>query len=119
MPVVLEDYEAVMKVTLVIGLSESRLIKCDYQLNKNNPMGIILWIIFGALVGWIASIIMSTDEQQGVILNVVVGIVGAIIGGWLMSFFGESGVSGFNLYSFIVALVGAVVLISAVKLIRN
>ncbi len=82
-------------------------------------MGIILWIIFGALVGWVASMIMNTDSQQGVVLNVVVGIVGAMIGGWLMSFFGESGVSGFNLYSFLVALLGAVVLISAVKFIRN
>lgn len=82
-------------------------------------MGIILWIIFGGLVGWIASMIMNTDNQQGIILNVVVGIVGAIIGGYLMSFLGESGVSGFNLYSFIVALVGAVVLISVVKFIKN
>jgi len=82
-------------------------------------MGIILWIIFGGLVGWIASMIMNTDGQQGIILNIVVGIIGAILGGWLMSFFGESGVSGFNLYSFLVALVGAIVLISAVKFIRN
>ncbi len=82
-------------------------------------MGIILWIIFGALVGWVASMIMNTDSQQGVILNVVVGIVGAMLGGWLMSFLGEGGVDGFNLYSFLVALVGAVVLISALKFIRN
>ncbi len=61
-------------------------------------MGIILWIIFGALVGWIASAIMHTGE--GVVMDIVIGIVGAIIGGWLMSFFGKTGVSGFNLYSF-------------------
>ncbi len=82
-------------------------------------MGIILWIVFGALVGWIASIIMNTDGQQGVILNVVVGIIGASLGGYLMSFVGESGVSGFNLYSFIVAVVGAVVLLAIVKLVRG
>ena len=72
-------------------------------------MGIILWIIFGALVGWIASAIMKTND--GVILDIVIGIVGAIIGGWLMSFFGQSGITGFNLYSFVVALLGAIVLI--------
>ncbi len=82
-------------------------------------MGIILWIIFGALVGWIASLVMKTDQQQGLVLNIVVGIVGAVLGGWLMSFFGESGVTGFNLYSFIVALVGAIVLITIVKALRR
>jgi len=82
-------------------------------------MGIILWIIFGALVGWIASIIMKTDAQQGAFLNIVVGIVGAVLGGWIMSFFGQSGTTGFNIYSFIVALIGAVVLIAIVKAVRQ
>ena len=82
-------------------------------------MGIILWVIFGGLVGWIASMIMKTNAQQGIFLNILVGIVGALIGGWLMSFFGKSGVSGFNLYSFLVALAGAVILIGIVKLLRR
>lgn len=82
-------------------------------------MGVILWIIFGALVGWIASMVMETDAEQGAILNIVVGIVGAVIGGWLMSFFGKSPVTGFNLYSFVVALLGAVVLIAIVKALRR
>lgn len=82
-------------------------------------MGIILWIVFGALVGWIASLVMKTDGEQGALLNIIVGIVGAVIGGWIMSFLGESGVSGFNLYSFIVALVGAVVLIASIKFLRR
>ncbi len=82
-------------------------------------MDIILWIVFGAVVGWIASIIMKTDAQQGPILNIVVGIVGAVLGGWIMNFFGESGTTGFNLYSFVVALVGAVVLIAIVKAVRR
>lgn len=81
-------------------------------------MGIILWIIFGALVGWIASLIMKTDAQQGAVLNIVVGIIGAIIGGWIMSFIGKSSVTGFNFYSFLVALLGAVVLIAIVKALR-
>ncbi|MBA3550785.1 MAG: GlsB/YeaQ/YmgE family stress response membrane protein [bacterium] len=82
-------------------------------------MNIILWIVFGALVGWIASLIMRTDAQQGAILNIVVGVVGAVLGGWIMSMLGQSGVDGFNLYSFVVALVGAVVLIGLVKLARG
>lgn len=82
-------------------------------------MGIILWIIFGALVGWIASLIMKTDPEQGAVINIAVGIVGAVIGGWLMSSFGESGVTGFNFYSFLVALLGAVVLIFLVKILRR
>ncbi len=81
-------------------------------------MGIILWIIFGALVGWIASLIMRTDAQQGAFLNIVVGIVGAVLGGWIMSFIGRSGVTGFNLYSFVVALLGAIVLIAIVRAVR-
>jgi uncharacterized membrane protein YeaQ/YmgE (transglycosylase-associated protein family) len=80
-------------------------------------MGIILWIIFGALVGWVASAIMGSKD--GVLMDIAIGIVGAIIGGWLMSFFGSSGVTGFNLYSFIVAVVGAVVLIAIVRAFRR
>ena len=82
-------------------------------------MGIILWIIFGGLVGWVASLIMKTDAQQGVVLNVIVGMVGAVLGGWIMSFLGQGGVSGFNVYSFVVALIGAVVLIAIVKAVRR
>jgi len=82
-------------------------------------MGIILWIIFGGLVGWIASLIMKTNAQQGILLNIIVGVVGAIIGGWLMSIVGKGGVGGFNLYSFIVALLGACVLIAIVRALRR
>jgi len=82
-------------------------------------MGIILWIVFGAIVGWLASVIMKTSGTQGLLLDIVVGIVGAVLGGWIMSLFGEGGVQGFNLYSFIVALIGAVVLLATVKMIRR
>lgn len=82
-------------------------------------MGIILWIIFGALVGWVASMIMKTDAEQGAMLNIIVGVVGAVIGGWIMSIIGESGVNGFNLYSLLVALLGACVLIAVVKAVRR
>lgn len=82
-------------------------------------MGIILWIIFGGLVGWAASKIMKTDEEQGIIANIIIGIIGAIIGGWLMSWLGNSSVTGFNLYSFLIALLGAVILVSILKWIRK
>jgi len=80
-------------------------------------MGIILWIIFGALVGWVASAIMKSND--GVLMDIVIGIVGAVLGGWIMSLLGQGGVSGFNLYSFIVAVVGAVVLIAIVRALRR
>jgi len=82
-------------------------------------MGIILWVIFGGLVGWVASLIMKTDAEQGMLLNIIVGVVGAVIGGWFMSIIGESGVMDFNLYSFLVALLGACVLIALVKALRH
>ncbi len=82
-------------------------------------MGILIWIVFGGIVGWVGSHIMSTSDQQGIILNIVVGIVGAVLGGYIMNFFGEGGVTGFNLYSFLVALIGAVALLSIVKVVRG
>ncbi len=82
-------------------------------------MGIILWIIFGGLVGWVASLIMKTDAQQGIVLNVVIGIIGAVIGGWIMGSLGQNPGGGFSIYSFIVAIIGAVVLIAIVKALRR
>ena len=82
-------------------------------------MGIIIWIIFGGIVGWVASLIMKSDAEQGVLLNIIVGVVGAVIGGWIMSVLGQSGVNGFDLYSFVVALLGACVLIAVVRALRR
>jgi uncharacterized membrane protein YeaQ/YmgE (transglycosylase-associated protein family) len=78
-------------------------------------MNIILWIVFGALVGWLASLVMGTDARQGAMLNIVVGVIGALVGGLIMNFFGASGVTGFNLYSLLVALLGAIVLVGLVR----
>lgn len=80
-------------------------------------MGIILWIILGGLAGWIASMLMKTDREQGTIADIVIGIIGAVIGGFVMGLFGQSGVTGFNLYSLVVAIIGAVVLIWIGRLI--
>lgn len=82
-------------------------------------MGIITWIIFGALAGWISSMFMKTDATQGVIGNIIMGVVGAIVAGYLMPLLGMSGVTGFNLYSIVVAVVGAMVVISIARMIRR
>ncbi len=82
-------------------------------------MNIIVWIIFGAIAGWIGSMIMGTNEEQGAVANIIIGIVGAIIGGFIFNLFGASDVTGFNVYSLIVAIIGAVVLIAIVKALRG
>ncbi|MBP1762558.1 MAG: GlsB/YeaQ/YmgE family stress response rane protein [Firmicutes bacterium] len=74
-------------------------------------MGIISWIIVGALAGWIASIITGKNAAMGAIANIVVGIVGAILGGFVLNFFGIGGVTGFNLHSILVAIAGACLLL--------
>jgi uncharacterized membrane protein YeaQ/YmgE (transglycosylase-associated protein family) len=80
-------------------------------------VGIILWIVFGAIAGWIAAAITRTE--QGAVGDVIVGIVGAIIGGWIMQAIGASDVNGFNFYSLLVAILGAVVLLAIVNLFRR
>ena len=74
-------------------------------------MGIILWIIFGGIAGWIASIVMKTDSNQGTAMDIIMGIVGAVVGGFLMGLVGQSGVNGFNIYSLVVAVIGAMAVI--------
>lgn len=76
-------------------------------------MSIILWIVLGALAGWIASMIVGNNTSQGAIGNIIVGILGAFIGGWLMQLFGGSGTTlgTINLYSILVAIGGAVLLL--------
>jgi uncharacterized membrane protein YeaQ/YmgE (transglycosylase-associated protein family) len=80
-------------------------------------MEFIIWIIFGGLVGWVASLVMGGGG--GLLWDIIVGIVGAVIGGFIMSLLGVGGVGGFNLYSFLVALFGACVLIFIVRAIRR
>jgi len=80
-------------------------------------MGLILWLIVGGVIGWLASLIMRTDAQQGIFMNIIVGIVGAFIGGLLIS--GGSIGNGLTLNSFLVSLLGAVVLLGVVNLIRR
>lgn len=82
-------------------------------------MNILLWIILGALAGWIASLIMGTNKNQGCLMDIVVGVVGAFLGGLVFSLFGGQGVTGFNIYSLLVAVLGAVILLWIVGLVRK
>ena len=81
-------------------------------------MGLILWLIIGGIIGWLASIIMRTDAQQGILLNIVVGIVGAFIGGLVLSG-GSINSAPLTLYSFLASLLGAVILLAIVNLVRR
>ena len=82
-------------------------------------MGLISWIIIGGLAGWMASKFMETDKSQGVFINIVVGIIGALIGGFVMNLIGGQGVTGFNLWSFIVSLIGSIIFLWILKMIRK
>jgi len=85
-------------------------------------MNIIIWLIVGGLIGWVASRIMRTDARQGIFLNVVVGIVGAVLGGWLLSpLFGVSTINqgDFSLPGLLVSLLGAIILLAIVNLVRR
>jgi uncharacterized membrane protein YeaQ/YmgE (transglycosylase-associated protein family) len=85
-------------------------------------MNFIIWIVIGGLIGWAASIVMKTDAQQGVVLNVVVGIVGALVGGWLLSpLFGTGTINqnDFSLASLVVSLLGTIILLAVVNLLRK
>jgi uncharacterized membrane protein YeaQ/YmgE (transglycosylase-associated protein family) len=83
----------------------------------------LVWIAMGALVGWVASLIMKTDSQQGALLNIIVGIVGAALGGALFRMFGAQGLNindnQVSVYSFVVSLVGAIAVIALVKVVRR
>lgn len=85
-------------------------------------MNLIIWLILGGVIGWLASIIMKTNAQQGVLLNVVVGIVGSMLGGWLMSPLLGAGTinqSDFSLGGLLVSLLGAVILLAIINLFRR
>lgn len=74
-------------------------------------MNILVWLVLGLISGWLASVIMATDSRQGMVGDIVMGVIGAFVGGLLFNAFGEAGVTGFNLYSILVATLGAVILI--------
>lgn len=85
-------------------------------------MNVILWLAVGGVIGWLASMVMKTDNQQGILLNVVVGIVGAVVAGWVISPLVGAGTinqGNFSLPSLVVSFVGAVILLAVVNLFRR
>lgn len=84
-----------------------------------NLGGIVPAIIIGGLAGWVASMLMKTDASMGLVANIVVGVIGAIIGNILLPLLGIGGTTGFSVWSFVVALIGAVVLLFLVGMFRG
>jgi len=83
-------------------------------------MGWLAWVVFGALAGWVASMIAGTNQRQGCIVDIIVGIIGALIGGFLVQFLtGRPFDVGLNPVSLIVAVVGAIMLLALVKFVRG
>ena len=85
-------------------------------------MNFIIWIVIGGVIGWLASMVMKTDAQQGIFLNIVVGIVGAFLGGWLLApLFGTGTINSdnFSVSSLLVSFLGAVILLGIVNLLRR
>jgi len=81
-----------------------------------SQMGWLAWIVIGAVAGWLASIVMKTNRNQGLLMDIIVGILGAFIGGFLVNQFGSAGITGFNIWSLFVAFIGAVVLLGVIRL---
>lgn len=85
-----------------------------------DPINILVWIIVGAIAGWLASLVMGTNASQGLLTDIIVGIIGAFIGGWLLDALGVGGaVTGLNIGSILTAFLGAVVLLALLRLIRG
>lgn len=84
-----------------------------------NSMGWLAWLVIGAVAGWLASMVMRTNREQGLLLDIIVGIIGAFLGGLLFNVFGAAGVTGFNIWSLFVAFIGAVVLLALVRLVTG
>ncbi|MDP9139550.1 MAG: GlsB/YeaQ/YmgE family stress response membrane protein [Pseudomonadota bacterium] len=85
-------------------------------------MNFIIWLVVGGLIGWLASIVMKTNDQQGMLLNVVVGIVGAVLAGWIISPLvgvGTINQDNFSLPALFVSFVGATILLAVVNLVRR
>jgi uncharacterized membrane protein YeaQ/YmgE (transglycosylase-associated protein family) len=82
-------------------------------------MGILTWIIVGLIAGALAKLIMPGDDPGGIIVTIIIGIVGAFLGGFVFNLFGGSGVTGFNIWSLLVATVGAIILLAIYRAVAG
>ena len=85
-------------------------------------MNFIIWIVIGGILGWLASIVMKTEAQQGIFLNVIVGIVGALVGGWMLAPLLGTGTinqNDFSMVSLLVSFIGALILLAVVNLLKR
>jgi uncharacterized membrane protein YeaQ/YmgE (transglycosylase-associated protein family) len=92
------------------------------HIQEGITMNIIIWLVAGGLIGWVASLIMKTNAQQGIIMNVIVGVVGAVLGGWFVAPLLGTGTINQNDFSFsglLASLIGAIILLAIVNLFRR
>jgi uncharacterized membrane protein YeaQ/YmgE (transglycosylase-associated protein family) len=82
-------------------------------------MSIIAWLVLGLLAGWLGSMIVNRGRGEGLLLDIVLGIVGAVVGGFIFNLLGQPGVTGLNLYSMLVAVIGAVVVLAVYHMLRR
>lgn len=82
-------------------------------------MNVLAWVVLGGLAGWVASILTKNNRQMGIIANIIVGIIGAFAGSFILNLLGVQGMTGFNVYTFFVAVIGAVVLLFLFNAIRG
>jgi uncharacterized membrane protein YeaQ/YmgE (transglycosylase-associated protein family) len=82
-------------------------------------LGWLAWIVLGGMAGWISSILTKNNARMGLLANILVGIAGGFIGGFLMNLIGARGVTGFNLWSLLVAVIGASILLWIIGLVRR
>ncbi len=84
-----------------------------------DAMNIVGWVVLGGLAGWIASKFVGTDERQGLVGNIIAGVLGGVVGGWVFSLMGGAGVTGFNVWSLLVAVVGAMIVLLIWKVVSG
>jgi uncharacterized membrane protein YeaQ/YmgE (transglycosylase-associated protein family) len=114
--------ESIARASASISFGDTSIVFDHIHSGRRRDMNFILWLVVGGLIGWVASMIMKTDAQQGVLLNVVVGIVGALLGGWLLApLFGTGTINSndFSIAGLGVSLLGAIILLAIVNLVRR
>jgi uncharacterized membrane protein YeaQ/YmgE (transglycosylase-associated protein family) len=106
---------------ICISSAGARRMVCRALHRRRIVMGLIVWLVIGGIVGWLASVIMGRDAQQGILMNIVVGIVGAVLAGWFVSpLVGVATINqGISVGTVLVSLLGAIVLLAIVNLIRR